>query len=112
MERFPKLALEIVRVPYASKRIEKIDFIPLEKEVLYVFGLNCGEGYFQAKTWLSKKATNRLVFLEEDREEIARFLHFSKATEILEHPQITISHLDDLDLLIETFPSNEIEVIS
>ncbi|MBI3900695.1 MAG: motility associated factor glycosyltransferase family protein [Chlamydiia bacterium] len=110
MERFPKLALLLPHL--GSKREkEKLSLSPGSLDLIYFYGLGCGEAYEALSDWLFSDSKKRLVFLEDDLSAMASFLHQPIAKEILENQQVTISLVEDLEEVIEEFPSTHIDCL-
>ncbi len=82
-------------------------------DILYVFGIGSGESYSKAKSWLQEKKERMLIFLEDDLGVLSTLI----SQELLNDPQVHIQLISDskeldatLQTLVETFPSNRIEV--
>lgn len=79
-------ALEIL----AEESLKKV-------EIVCFYGLGLGYIYDALKKWLRESPNRQLVLMEDDLEVIYCFLHTSRATEILEDPQVTVFYFSDID---------------
>ncbi len=66
-------------------------------EVLIIFGIGQGYYYNAAKKWLAESKKHALVFLEDDKAVIKKFLETDLATEMLTNPQIIVLTFDTTD---------------
>lgn len=109
MDRFPALGLMVLAAEGKKKPEELVPLVyPGKAEVLYFYGL-AEEIYVQCKQWL-KNPEKQLVFLEDDLEIIASFLHSSRASEMLSNFQVHIEFLGDIEALAQRFPVKRVEV--
>ncbi|MBS0654595.1 MAG: motility associated factor glycosyltransferase family protein [Verrucomicrobia bacterium] len=70
--------------------------LPLKQvQVITVFGVGMGYGYFALKKWLSEDARRCLIILEDDLRVLLHFFESPVATELLCHPQVHLYHLED-----------------
>lgn len=109
--RYPQLAF-LLRCAREKKRdLENI-------ELIYVVSVARFERFFEFKAWLEKDTERDLVFIEEDLEEMDRFLEKKESKELLDHPQVHIRFLMDKEKredfyreLCDEFPYRRLEVI-
>ena len=85
-----------------------------EIEILYVYGIGLGYGYFALKSWLKKATQRRVVFLEDDLGALATFFQTELAAEILEDSQVVLRFVRnwevDAEELAQIFPCAHIAV--
>ncbi|MCH9613154.1 MAG: hypothetical protein SP1CHLAM54_01500 [Chlamydiia bacterium] len=87
-KRYPQLAFLL-----SCHEKKKMNFEELE--LIYLMSVSRSERFFEFKAWLAKDAERDLVFIEEDLDEMERFLKRSESEEILAHPQVHIRYLFD-----------------
>ena len=77
---------------------ERLRRFCLEKtEVLYIYGIGLGYDYLSAKEWLKNDPKRRLIFLEDNLGVICRFFETDIAKDLLNHPQVQLTYLKDLE---------------
>ncbi len=115
MERFPSLALTVHQFDPLEPVEESLPSISLEPfELLYIYGVGRGEGYFQVKEWLHRDPSRQLVFLEDEAGILRSFLEREEAPIILQDPQVHFELLtpDGLESLTRKFARQRVELVS
>jgi hypothetical protein len=115
MQRFPILGL--MSLSWKKKKVsdQPLPSIPLEHvQVLYVYGIGSGSGYFQYYNWLKEDRERRLVFLEDKESSLGAFLYTDHAEKILSDEQVHLElfSLGNVEEIVDRFPYEKVEVIA
>lgn len=65
------------------------------KKVLYVYGLGLAYSYDLLQDWLKEDPERYLVYIEDDIRVVAAFLHTERAKNVLQHPQVMLTYVDE-----------------
>jgi len=83
-------ALNQAKTILEEKSLKKTDLVCF-------YGLGLGYVYDALKEWLRKNPSRQLIFLEDDLEVVHCFFYTSRATEVLNDPQVILCYFSGLD---------------
>jgi hypothetical protein len=66
-------------------------------DVLFIYGIGLGYDFIAAREWLNQDSSRALVFLEDDLGVIYRFFETETASEMLAHPQVQLTYIQNLE---------------